>query len=288
MKNFTNKHIVEIDEFTKDKSIKWKIVGGYIKPYNVDMPKPIGGIIANSNSGKDLIFSFENIKQKDYISFYFFSKDYKLQLNDKITFLFENDKIISFEIVEKPIKTNTSWKNLYKTKTLITQDELLIFSKQKLYKWKIEFNNQHFPVTGVANNFYWYNNENFQFVLGNLINEYLVLVKKNIENHIPLLARNEISIKETYKDKKCYVYLMCDTTNNFHKIGISNKPNYREKTLQAEKPSIELLCAKEFPSRIIAETIERSLHMTFSHKRIRGEWFELDQSEINDIIETLK
>ena len=288
MKNFTNKHIIEIDEFTKSKTLKWKIVGGYIKPYNVDMPKPIGGIIANSNTGEDLIFSFENIKERDYICFYFFSKDYKLKLKDKITFLFENDKILSFEVIESSVKAKTNWNDLYKTKTLITQDELILFSKQKLWKWKIEFNNKQIPIIGVANNFYWYNKENFQFVLSNLVDEYMVLVEKNIKNHIPLLDRSEISMKETYKYRKCYVYLMCDTTNNFHKIGISNKPEYRERTLQAEKPSIELLCAKEFPSRVIAESIEKSLHMSFSEKRIRGEWFELNQSEINDIIETLK
>jgi hypothetical protein len=81
---------------------------------------------------------------------------------------------------------------------------------------------------------------------------------------------------------------MIDTTNSFHKLGISNKPQYREKTLQADKPTIELLCSKEFPNRKIAESIEKSLHMTFDNKRIRGEWFELDEKEVEDIIETLK
>jgi hypothetical protein len=81
---------------------------------------------------------------------------------------------------------------------------------------------------------------------------------------------------------------MVDTTNDFHKIGISNKPRYREKTLQADKPTIDLLCSKEFPNRKIAESIEKSLHAAFENKRIRGEWFDLDSKEIEDIIETLK
>jgi hypothetical protein len=81
---------------------------------------------------------------------------------------------------------------------------------------------------------------------------------------------------------------MIDTTNNFHKIGISNFPEYREKTLQSDKPTIELICSKKFPSRKIAESIEKALHTTFAEKRIRGEWFELNENEIDQIKETLK
>lgn len=32
--------------------------------------------------------------------------------------------------------------------------------------------------------------------------------------------------KADRKQESCYVYLMIDTTNNFHKIGISNHPRY--------------------------------------------------------------
>lgn len=85
----------------------------------------------------------------------------------------------------------------------------------------------------------------------------------------------------------CYVYLMVDTTNGYHKIGISNNPEYRERTLQSEKPTIEKVCAKQYPSRIIAEAIESALHKAFDAKRIRGEWFDLSEQEVTDIKMTL-
>ena len=66
--------------------------------------------------------------------------------------------------------------------------------------------------------------------------------------------------------RTCHVYLMIDTTNNFHKIGISNSPKYREHTLQSDKPTIELICSKEYPSREIAEAIESALHRVFASK----------------------
>ena len=93
---------------------------------------------------------------------------------------------------------------------------------------------------------------------------------------------NKLRTKES-----CSVYLMHDTTNNFYKIGISNKPKWREKTLQSEKPTIELLESKRFVSRELALSFEKALHQTFDSKRIRGEWFNLTEEDVKDLISTL-
>ena len=71
------------------------------------------------------------------------------------------------------------------------------------------------------------------------------------------------------------VYLMQDTTNDFYKIGRSKEPRYREKTLQSEKPTIELLFCFEGSRKD-----EKYLHECFKEKRIRGEWFRLDDDDI--------
>jgi hypothetical protein len=81
---------------------------------------------------------------------------------------------------------------------------------------------------------------------------------------------------------------MIDHVNKYHKIGISNKPEYREKTFQSEKPTIELICNKRFPNRKIANSFEQALHQAYSDKRIRGEWFSLDFNDVEDIKESLK
>ena len=91
----------------------------------------------------------------------------------------------------------------------------------------------------------------------------------------------------SWKDSSCFVYLMKDESNGFYKIGISNKPEYRERTLQSEKPTIVLLKAKEFPTRAIAEAIESALHKAYGDKRLRGEWFELDNKDVDDVVLTL-
>jgi len=285
---YFNKHIIEIDEFENSKILKWKIVGGLVNPYNSNMPSPIGGVISNSDSGKDLILSFENINNLDYLVFYFFSKDYRLTIGDKVKFMFENQSILNFEIIEKPIKSDLNWKNLFKTKVLITQDELSKFKNEYFIKWQIEFSSPNTSINGNANNYYWYNGENYNKVVQNLVKKYIELVEENIKSHKPLFKRENIEESNSSGNGKCSVYIMMDTTNSFYKIGISNKPEYRERTLQADKPTIELLTSKEFPNRKIAESIEKSLHMSYDDKRIRGEWFELDNGEVNDIMETLK
>lgn len=85
----------------------------------------------------------------------------------------------------------------------------------------------------------------------------------------------------------CYVYLMVDTTNNYYKIGISSNPDYREKTLQSEKPTIEMVASKSYPNRKIASTIEKAFHNAYKASNIRGEWFNLNVSEIQNIVNIL-
>ena len=57
--------------------------------------------------------------------------------------------------------------------------------------------------------------------------------------------------------------------------------------MQSEKPTIILIRSKRFPKRKIAEVLEKTLHNTYSNKRIRGEWFALDNEDINDVSQIL-
>jgi hypothetical protein len=90
-----------------------------------------------------------------------------------------------------------------------------------------------------------------------------------------------ISIHPRYKPKALAkeqkTYLMHDSNTGLTKIGKSFEPKIREKTLQSEKPTIQLL-------HIFDSDIESNLHKKFNHKRVRGEWFELTRKEIDSII----
>lgn len=91
----------------------------------------------------------------------------------------------------------------------------------------------------------------------------------------------------TPKPKHCYVYLMHDTTNHYFKIGMSNDPKYRERTLQSEKPTIDTIIAKRYPIRSIARNIEKALQNTYMDKHVRGEWYRLERIDVEHLIESL-
>lgn len=82
--------------------------------------------------------------------------------------------------------------------------------------------------------------------------------------------------------KKTYLYLIRDERNNLVKIGRSKNPSARERTLQSEMPLLSLFWKVEG-----FEDEEVKLHEIFSDKRIRGEWFQLDESDV-DFIKSLK
>jgi len=87
--------------------------------------------------------------------------------------------------------------------------------------------------------------------------------------------RFSINSSTTKSCKECgfKTYIMIDHNTGFYKIGKSKNPCFREKTLQSEKPTIEMIL-------IINQDIEKELHQKYSDKRVRGEWFQLDDQVI--------
>lgn len=90
---------------------------------------------------------------------------------------------------------------------------------------------------------------------------------------------NNLSIEymNTYPKEPSKTYLMYDSNTNFTKIGKSKNPQQRERTLQAEKPTISLFAISE-------KDVEKELHQKYASRRIRGEWFDLSEDEINAIL----
>lgn len=275
---FENIPLIDNDAFSKSKTIKWESVAGVKKRSQYDLT------ICDSITLKynRLFFTFNNIENKDYILFKSAIKEFKIGIGTKISFLFSNGEIINFEIINKPYKYSSSydWGNIYECKIPITLTELDLFDNYDLVKWQIVYTDNEIKVTDNIDS------EDTKFTIRKLTKEYKEIVKTEALYYQPLYEREIISKTET--DDKCHVYLMIDHTNNYHKIGISNKPKYREKTLQSEKPTIELICNKKFPNRKLAVSFEQALHNAYSNKRIRGEWFSLESKDVEDIIEALK
>jgi hypothetical protein len=91
---------------------------------------------------------------------------------------------------------------------------------------------------------------------------------------------NESNTPKKLQTKFTKVYVMIDKNTGYYKIGRSINPKIRERTLQSEKPTIEMLFNHD--ARV---KDEKEIHNMFSDKRVRGEWFDLNGSDLNKIRE---
>jgi len=208
-----------------------------------------------------------------------FTKEDKLQIGDCVSFLFDDGEILDFPIMKKPVKDYG-----YKTSFVLCQEDAETLMCSSLVSYRISYKNESKrPETVKIGCSIWNGPEAIRIYVKNHLDTIKLLVP---EYQLPRRTVEKTPIE--YKFSWCYVYLMRDNTNCYHKIGISNKPEYREKTLQSEKPSIEMIACKKFPTRKIAEAIEAALHTAYSQQRVRGEWFNLNDEDVAAIIETLK
>ena len=205
----------------------------------------------------------------------------KLKIGDCISLLFDDGKIIDFPITTKPEKISA---NRCKTTFISYQEDVETILYSTLVSYRVSFKDESTRPRTVT--------------IGDSLLDGPEAIRAYVKGHLDAIKllvpdyqlprRTVAKTPIEYKFNWCYVYLMRDNTNGYHKIGISNKPEYREKTLQSEKPSIEMLACKKFPTRKIAEAIESALHTAYSQQRVRGEWFNLDDVDVAVIIETLK
>lgn len=283
IKNYCNYEIVD-DVFSKEKKILWKnciYLDHYHDAFELRFfPVKKGPcsecfpFVRLDNSKEQFVFQY---KKKDF-SIHKFAK------GDSFHFVFENNKHLEYQLRKAAANTNNpSYKQV--TFMMLPQD-IKLFASENLIGIRCEFQNGDAPLELKKENDLA--SLTFKFYFQKYIKALLECGVNIDAADYKCESASEVK-KEPLKSKEesCFVYLMKDETNGYYKIGISNRPEYRERTLQSEKPTIALLCAKEFPTRIIAEAIESALHKAFEDKRLRGEWFALDEKDVLDIIKTI-
>lgn len=267
---------IKQDEFTAAKSIEWNLNNSeddtYFSKYLLDLSTYIDLTIEKNLPVMVLGFS---------------RKRFNINKRDTISFKFEDGRVLHFPVLASPVN-NGRLKSQSTVSLALTANDIDLFETVSWERMRIDHFNGATPVT-IENEYMICRSDGFsKAYFKKYIQEYkralneLGIVLRSVPKR-PVLETGGIA----QTDDACYVYLMIDTSNGYHKIGISNHPNYREKTLQSEKPTIEKICAKQFPSRIIAQSIESALHTAFASKRIRGEWFNLSEQDVKQIIETL-
>lgn len=232
-------------------------------------------------TGTTLNVSLEFQNNDGFICFAM-QKDTKVQQGDAVSLLLDDGTIIDISIQNK-VTQNEEW---YEVLCNLYQEDIELLLNKSVSKIRITYNKGN-----KASQTWDFVDEEYSPYFRQLFSAYVSHFTNEVNKHMPNYTfprRTSVSMLSKYGFNWCYVYLMKDTSNGYYKIGISNTPEYREKTLQSEKPSIEMLSCKKFPTRKIAEAIESALHIAYSRQRIRGEWFNLDDVDVAAIIETLK
>lgn len=235
-----------------------------------------------------IFIGIEYTNRKHKLNIYFDSKQLQFSKNYSLHFLLEDESILTFNNFTKPIKNRLNFRSHeinFATSTNLTIEHVNQLATKKLISWQL-INNEGSILYELK---YPALDNHLTDLRRGILKDYFIKYI-TLYNEIKCDELEELEDLEENKLKQepCYVYLMKDTANGSHKIGISNKPKYREHTLQSDKPTIELCCAKKFPSRKIAEAFESSLHKVYADKRRRGEWFDLNDSEVIEIQNTFK
>lgn len=128
----------------------------------------------------------------------------------------------------------------------------------------------HYRVTGTINKKHIDKKFSHEQKAENFIKDLQI---EETRNKIPAPKAN-INKYENFKNY--FVYLMKDKSTGYYKIGRSTNPKYRERTLQSEKPTIELV----FSTAETKKINERLLHKKYNDQHIRGEWFNLSPAQV--------
>jgi len=115
------------------------------------------------------------------------------------------------------------------------------------------------------------------------------IIKKHVDNFMIQLLQDDCVKELIKKDLKQlsitsgWIYLIKDIDNGSVKIGVTQKdnPNHRLSQYVSHKMNVELLFIDEIEDCF---EVENELHISLEMKRLKGDWFNLDDSDVLNII----
>jgi hypothetical protein len=82
-----------------------------------------------------------------------------------------------------------------------------------------------------------------------------------------------------FKTLPCVYVMYCKSTG-WYKIGSSHHATGRESTFKTANPTLELYLQIPTATRESASSLETTLHKYFDTKRVKREWFNLDENDL--------
>ncbi len=263
---FAFDYLIKKDDQNNVTEISWVVVNGETTQYLwLSQPR--------------LKISFNLRNDKPFLLVWFQYKGEKGEKGEQIEFRFDNRTSLYFPLKGKATKDGGIIVS-------ISPQDIEVFASKQLKCAQVSNGEKHieYSVDSDEQESVVRFAKTFKQVIESIADD------NDYEEWCEMVERKRAEEEELKKkeEESCWVYLMHDLANNAYKIGISNKPEYRERTLQSEKPSIEKLAAKQFPTRAIAKAFEASLHKVYAMRHMRGEWFKLEPNEVEDVKKALE
>lgn len=113
-------------------------------------------------------------------------------------------------------------------------------------------------------------------------------IKKQIEKRLEDIGVDKNIIEDRLRNgpikrKPAFVYLIREEFCGLVKIGISSEPTQRLRHLQTSCPQrLDIVAILQIDN---PGTIEAELHVRFSPKHYRGEWFRLTEDDVEGVCE---
>ena len=82
-----------------------------------------------------------------------------------------------------------------------------------------------------------------------------------------------------------YLYAIQDSTSGYIKIGYSANPEHRLRELQTGNSGALRLIHTSQIKKDRARLVEQQLHKEIGHLKIRGEWFNINESFAREMID---
>ena len=184
-----------------------------------------------------------SVKKMNYESEHYYSRIFNSRISFEVDSKYDYEWLLEF--LNKKISENNYFKNLdYLFHNILNKKYELL--KDTMHKFKVYHNHTQHDL-----------------------DNYVYKMRSGMLKYVP---QNKI----TNKKPEQKAYIIKDNNTGLYKIGRSSNPLDREKTLQAEKPTIKLI-------KIFKDDVERELHNKYNKQRVRGEWFNLNKVQLKYI-----
>lgn len=268
------------EDLDKSKYIKWDpMAGRHIDDMHLDAYEYFE---VTSSESKKIFVSFQLKDERPVMVLGAKAKDHILSKDDEVSLLLEDKRSGESETIrfaltkgyngfDKVIFNSAFCSPIYK-------EDLDKLSTLDFTQWRVESKDGACTAFG-ENASDWTPRNVSGRAFRDVVKAFIECLNSNDIN-IPTRPVQKHAFNQVNGNDECWLLLLHNKRKRYYKLTICNSPIEDDET-------IEVVCAKTYPSSIIANAIVSAFQTAFSKKRVNEDWLNLSESEVTAIKDTL-